>query len=116
MDDLRLHGHVQRRGRLVGDEQRRVHDQGHGDGGALAHAAGEMVWVLVDPLFRIGNADPAHHVDGDAALVGGVGVGAPVLDVGHLPGVGHDRDLRRHRVLEDHGHLFAAVAVQFVFL
>jgi hypothetical protein len=41
--DLRLHGHVERRGGLVGDQHLGVERQRHGDHDALAHAAGELV-------------------------------------------------------------------------
>ena len=39
--DLRLDGDVERRGRLVGDEQRRVERQRDGDRDALIHAAAQ---------------------------------------------------------------------------
>ena len=38
IDDLRLDGHVEGRGRFVGDEQLGLARQGHGDHGPLAHA------------------------------------------------------------------------------
>ena len=44
--DLRLHRHVERRGRLVGDQHLRVQRQRHRDHDALAHAAGELVRVV----------------------------------------------------------------------
>ena len=40
---LRLHGDVERGGRLVGDDQLRPPGHRHGDDRALAHAAGELV-------------------------------------------------------------------------
>jgi hypothetical protein len=43
VDHRGLDGHVQRRYRLVGDDQVRVHRQRPGDGEALALAAGELV-------------------------------------------------------------------------
>ena len=59
--DLRLDGHVERRGRLVGDEQGRAVQQRDGDGDALAHAAGELVRIGVQPLLGRGDADPAER-------------------------------------------------------
>ena len=56
VEDLRLRRDVERRGRLVRDEERRVVDQGHRDHHALAHPAGELVRVVVDPL--LGPRDP----------------------------------------------------------
>ena len=44
---LRLGHHVERRRRLVGDDHARVAGQRQGDHHALAHAAGELVRVLV---------------------------------------------------------------------
>ena len=41
LEDLGLDGHVEGRGRLVGDEQLGPGRRGHGDHHALAHAAGE---------------------------------------------------------------------------
>ena len=46
VQDLRLDRDVERRGRLVGDEQRRVQHERHGDHHALALAAGQLVRIL----------------------------------------------------------------------
>ena len=43
LDDLRLHRQVQRRGRLVEQDEFRFKRDGAGDGEALALAAGEFV-------------------------------------------------------------------------
>ena len=43
VDDLRLHRDVERRDRLVGDDQRRIERQRARDADALALAAGERV-------------------------------------------------------------------------
>ena len=45
--DLRLHHHVERGRRLVGDEQARLARERHRDQHALALAAGELVRVVV---------------------------------------------------------------------
>ena len=47
IDDLRLHRHVERRGRLIEDEEFRLEHDGPGDGDALALAAGEFVRIAV---------------------------------------------------------------------
>ena len=52
-----LDGHVQRRGRLVGDQQVGPAGQRHGDHDALALAAGKLVRIGVDAPRRVGNAD-----------------------------------------------------------
>ena len=46
VEDLRLHGDVERRGRLVADDEVGLGRQRAGDGDALALAAGELVRVL----------------------------------------------------------------------
>ncbi|APZ55380.1 hypothetical protein Ga0080574_TMP5098 (plasmid) [Salipiger abyssi] len=51
-DDLRLNRHVERRGRLVGNQELRLAGQRHGDGHALPHAAGKLVRVILQPLRR----------------------------------------------------------------
>ena len=47
VDDLRLNRHVERRDRLVGDDEVRVRRERAGDADALALAAGELVRVAV---------------------------------------------------------------------
>ena len=46
VEDLRLHRHVERRGRLVGEQHRRAAGERDGDHHALAHAARQLVRVL----------------------------------------------------------------------
>ena len=50
VDHLRLNGHVQRRDRLVADDELRPGGQGAGDADALALAAGELVGVAVEVI------------------------------------------------------------------
>ena len=47
VEDLRLHRDVERRGRLVADDQLRLHRQRARDGDALALAAGELVRIAL---------------------------------------------------------------------
>jgi hypothetical protein len=110
VEDLGLGGDVERGGGLVGDQQRRIAGERHGDHRALAHAAGKLERVAVDRAFRIGNLDLAQQVDGAGA--GGLLVQAPV-QLQHLDDLVADRVHRRergHRLLEDHRDLFAAHA------
>ena len=62
--DLGLDGHVERGGRLVGDQQLRLAGQRHRDHHALAQAAGQLVRVRVEPLGRARNADQAEDLLG----------------------------------------------------
>ena len=51
VEDLGLNGHVERRHRLVGDDQVGGHGQSPGNGNALPLAAAELVWVAIR-MFR----------------------------------------------------------------
>ena len=62
-EDLRLDGHVERRRRLVGDQQLGLVGERHRDHHALAHAAGELVRVGVHAPGRIGDADELEQLD-----------------------------------------------------
>ncbi len=112
LEDLRLHGHVERRGRLVGDDQRGLAEQGHGDHHALAHPAGELVGIGAHPLARRGHAHPLQHLGGAAP---GFAAGRPAVCHQHLgellahAQVGVERG---HRVLEDHRDPVAAHRLQ----
>ena len=57
LEDLGLHGHVERGRRLVGDEQVGVERERHRDHHTLAHAAGELVRIRVDALLGARDAD-----------------------------------------------------------
>ena len=101
VEDLRLHRHVERRHRLVADDDLGLEHQRPGDADALALAAGE----LVGPLVHGGVGVEAHGVE-DLADLGLALVGrADRPDVERL---GHDlahlaaRVERGDRVLEDH--------------
>ena len=48
LEHLRLHRHVERRHRLVGDQQLGLHGERAGDADALALAAGELVRIAVE--------------------------------------------------------------------
>ena len=91
VEDLGLDRDVQRGGRLVGDQQLRLAGQRHGDHHPLAHAAGELVRVVVEPLRGPRDADQPQHLDrarssrlcGDALVLPN--------GLGDLPADGHGR-------------------------
>ena len=64
---LRLHRHIQRGGRFVGDEQARLQRQRACQGGALALAAGQLVRETV----HVG-ARKLHHLKQIAHILAGV--------------------------------------------
>ena len=108
VQDLRLHRHVQRRRRLIGDQQLRIARQRHRDHRPLPHTAGELMRIVVHALLRGGNAHPPQHLDGVLArdLLRHVMVDPVRLDdlIAHRV----ERMHRRQRILEDHGHVAAA--------
>ena len=58
LEDLRLDRHVERGRRLVGDQQLRLAGQRHRDHHALAHAARELVRIVVEALARATGCAP----------------------------------------------------------
>ena len=63
LEDLRLDRHVERRRGLVGDQHGRVARQRERDHHPLAHAARELVRVVVDALAGARDADPLEQLD-----------------------------------------------------
>ena len=64
LQDLRLDGDVERRGRLVGDQQRRPADQRHGDHRPLPEPAGQLEGIHVVGFARMREADQPQHLLG----------------------------------------------------
>ena len=96
--DGHLRRHVERRRRLVGDQQPRFLGQGDGDGDALAHAAGELVRVALQPVAGVEHAEPLQQGD-DVAI--DVGPRAAGVRLGDLRAHGVQRVERGGRVLRD---------------
>ena len=107
LEDLRLDGHVERRRRLVGDEQVRRIDERHGDHHALTHAARQLVRIRVDAAFSRRDADALEHVDNFALGLLGVHLAVRAHRLDDLVANPVERVQARHRVLEDHGQLVA---------
>ena len=108
VEDLGLDRHVERGRRLVGDQQLRVAGERDGDHHALAHAAGELVRIVVEASCSVRNTDLLEELD--RALARGVLLHVEVAPQ-RLRDLRSDlerRVQRRHRVLEDHRHLAAA--------
>ena len=108
LEDLGLHGDVERRRGLVGDQELGVAAQRHPDHHALAHAAGHLVRVVPHPLLGGGDPDEPHHLEraGLRLLVADVLVEPHRL--GDLLADREDRVQRGHRLLEDHRDVVAA--------
>ncbi len=67
VQDLGLRRDVERRRRLVGDEEARIAGQRDRDHRALPEPAAQFEGVLVDAPFRLGDADAAQRFDATAA-------------------------------------------------
>ena len=62
--NLGLDGHVQGRGGLDGNEHLGVAGEGHGNHGALAHAAGKLVGILLGALLGVGDVHQLQVFNG----------------------------------------------------
>ena len=102
--DLRLHRHVQGRGRLVEHDKPRLQDQRAGDRDALALAARELVRVALGGLGVEPDLDPARSRSAAGASRRSSPGDAPQPLFDDL----RDREPRRQareRVVKDHLHL-----------
>ncbi len=63
VEDLRLDGHVERRRRLVGDEDRRRACHRDRDHDALAHAAGQLVRIFAGAPAGLRDSHQREHLD-----------------------------------------------------
>ena len=114
-EDLRLDGDVERGGRLVGDDQLGIAGEPDRDHDALAHAAGELMRILLEPARRIGNADQAEQFDGARARLVRVHAEMDGERLGDLQSDGQDRIERGHRLLEDHRDFAASELAHLLF-
>ena len=106
-------GHVERRGRLVGDQQPRIARERHGDHRALALAAGELVRIAVACGARPPGCRCARS-SSTARLAPAFARAAPSCSSSDLHDLVADRVERierGHRLLEDHRDVAAAHAV-----
>ncbi|SNS29438.1 hypothetical protein SAMN06893096_10396 [Geodermatophilus pulveris] len=111
LEDLRLHGDVQGRRGLVGDDHVGLVGHRDRDDDALAHAAGELVRVGPQPVLGLRDADQGEQLGGPGG--GGLGRQVPVVDAQRLLDLlpdAVDRVEGGHRVLEDHRDALAADA------
>jgi len=100
-------------GRLVGDDQLGIASERDGDHHALAHAAGELVRILPQPAFGIGDADEADEFDRAPVRRGAVGAAVLLQGFGDLAADGEHGIERGHRLLEHHADVAATDAAHF---
>ena len=105
IQQLRLHGDVERGGRLVGHQQRRLIRDGDGRHHALAQTAGELVRVYAQPQLGVPDAHGLQQPDRFRVVARGLA---------DLPTDPHGRVQRRHRILEDRAEHVAAHGAQLV--
>ncbi len=115
LEDLRLHGDVERGGRFVGDQEVRLVGQRHRDHDPLPLAAGELVRETLQAALRIPDPDLAKQFD-DAGARRATGQSAvQEQDFADLLTDGVERIERRHRFLEHDGDVLAAYLPDFAF-
>ena len=109
VENLGLDRHVERRRRLVGDQQLRIAGQRHRDHHPLPLPAGQLVRIRIDPLLGFGNADFAQQLRSPASRA------SALVDLlmqhDRLHDLRADREHRverRHRLLKDHADVAAA--------
>ena len=110
LQDLRLDGDVDRRRRLVGDEQVGLVGERHGDHDALALAARQLMGKRREPLRRVADADQLQQLERAPARRLGQ---ETLVDQEHLVDLLLDpmqRVERGQRLLEDHRDAVAADA------
>src|SRR5271166_4245320 len=109
-EDVGLDRHVERGGRLIGDEQLRSASERNGDHDALSHAAGKSMRIVVKSLTCGRNA---HAFENAQRLrLGRLAIDRSVIDQRFcdLKSDSENRIEARHRLLEDHGGGSAAKA------
>ena len=113
--DLRLRGDVEGGRGLVGDQQPRLAGQRDRDDNTLAHAARQLVRILVEAPFRGGQAHHPQQIDGSLVRLGPAEREVTLDRLGDLRADPHRRVQGPFRVLEDHRRVPAAVVPQVLF-
>ena len=112
VEDLRLHRHVERRGRLVGDERSGWHSSAMAIMTRWRMPPENSCGYWSMRRRGVGDAHALQHVDGTLRAAVSLRPSCAHQHLGHLAGRCEIRIERRHRVLEDHGDLAAADAVE----
>ncbi len=108
VEDLGLHGDVERGRRLVGDDEPGVEGERHRDHDALLLAARELVRVVVHADLGLGDADAPQHVDGRGASLRAAEPPVRTQALLDLPADRVHRVEDGGRLLEDHRDVGAA--------
>jgi hypothetical protein len=106
--NLGLNGHIQRGCRFIRDQQARLAGKGHGDHNPLAHAAAQLMGILLQTPLRFGDAHLLQKIKrAGLCLFFGHSLVQP-QPFCQLPPDGKDRIEGCHRFLKDHPDLVAA--------
>ncbi|MNQ62518.1 hypothetical protein D3C85_768670 [compost metagenome] len=112
---LRLNGHIERRGRFIGDENRWIARQCHRDHHALTHAARKLMRIIAEALVTCRNPDAIHKSQHFGACLGVIQSAMKAQGFYNLFPNAHDRVERSHRLLKNHGNPVAAQGRHFRF-
>ena len=115
LQNLRLNGHVQGGGGLIGNQDGRVTGKRHGDHHALAHAAGQLVGIVVDDLFGRGDAHLFEHFN---ALFAGLLFVQPLMHLERFADLlahGEYGVKRGKGLLKNHGDFVSTNFAHFLF-
>src|SRR2546423_3820058 len=111
---LRLDSDVERGRRLVGNHQRRLHDQRHRDQYTLPHSAGELMRVLLRSLLWRWNSRQSQSLDGAIPRFSPSQPGVDPHHLCYLVADAENRIERRHWLLENHRDTIATDAAHLV--
>ena len=113
VEDLLLDGHVERRRRLVGDQELGLAGDRHRDHHPLLLAARHLERILVYALFGFRNADLAEQRNAARPRLAGRQAHVQAQHFAQLKADAEDRIERTHRLLENHRDFLAAQVAQF---
>src|SRR3990170_258941 len=116
LQDLGLDRHVEGGRGFVGQEELGVAGERHRDHDALAHAARELVGVIVDAGAGLRDANHLQQLDGALGGGGAVHLEVQLQRLRELAADGEDGVQGGHRLLEDHGDLVAAYVPDLVLV
>ncbi len=103
-ENLLLGGDVERRGRLIRNQQLRLQHQRHRDHDALALAAGQPVRIGRENALDLGQPHLLHHFEDALASRARIEIGVDAQHLIDLAAHRHHRIECRHRLLKDHRH------------
>ena len=103
-ENLLLGGDVERRGRLIRNQQLRLQHQRHRNHDALALAARQPVGIGCENALDLGQPHLLHHFEDAPASRPRIEIGVDAQHFVDLAAYRHHRIERRHRLLKDHRH------------